>query len=145
MLPAIVFASLPFYLYTWWAQRKFNEPSPGPDRAAAPRECSRATGRYSPAYLKLNWDFFYIVYHGYLTLVMMGGGALCAPPKCFYFFTKISPPDQTLRPTCKFLILGILYHESFFLLCAYGQFVLVPKRKGHTYSYPELGILILPA
>ena len=50
-----------------------------------------------------------------LTLVMMGG-ALCAPPKCFYFLPKISPPDQTLRPTFKLLILGLLYHDFFFLL-----------------------------
>ena len=26
-----------------------------------------------------------------LTLVMMGGGALCAPPKCFYFTKNLSP------------------------------------------------------
>ena len=51
---------------------------------------------------------------GYLTLVMMGGGALCAPQSVFIFLLKISPSDQTLRPTCKFLILGISYHEIFF-------------------------------
>ena len=27
-----------------------------------------------------------------LTLVMMGGRALCAPPKCYYFFTKNLSP-----------------------------------------------------
>ena len=52
-----------------------------------------------------------------LTLVMMGGGAYMPPPKVFLFFLlKISPPDQTLRPTCKFLILGLLYHDFSFLL-----------------------------
>ena len=50
-----------------------------------------------------------------LTLVLMGGGLMC-PQSVFIFFPKISPPDQTLRPTCKFLILGLLYHEFFFLL-----------------------------
>ena len=43
-----------------------------------------------------------------LNLSYDGGGDLYAPLKCFYFLLKISPPDQTLRPTCKFLILGIL-------------------------------------
>jgi len=52
----------------------------------------------------------------FLTLVMMGGGALCAPQSVFIFLLKISPPDQTLSPTCKLLILDILYHEFFFLL-----------------------------
>ena len=43
-----------------------------------------------------------------------GGGALCAPPLfVFIFLLKISPPDQTLRPTYKFLILGIFYHDFF--------------------------------
>ena len=50
-----------------------------------------------------------------LTLVMMGGGLMCPPQSVFIFSLKISPPDQTLRPTCKFLILGILYHDFFFL------------------------------
>ena len=49
-----------------------------------------------------------------LTLVMMGGGLMCPPRVFFIFLLKISPPDQTLRPTCKFLILGILYHDFFF-------------------------------
>ena len=50
-----------------------------------------------------------------LTLVMMGGGFMCPPPHfVFIFLLKISPPDQTLRPTCKFLILGIFYHAIFF-------------------------------
>ena len=50
----------------------------------------------------------------HLTLVMMGG-ALCAPPphhSLFSFLHKISPPDQTLTPTCKFLILGIFYQAK---------------------------------
>ena len=46
------------------------------------------------------------------TLVLMGG--LCAPQSVFIFLPKISPPDQTLWPTCKFLILGLLYHDFFF-------------------------------
>ena len=49
----------------------------------------------------------------YFNLSYDGGGALCAPQSVFIFLLKISPPDQTLRPTCKFLILGILYHEFF--------------------------------
>ena len=53
---------------------------------------------------------------GYLTLVMMGGGPYVPPLSVFIFLPKISPPDQTLRPTCKFLILGILYHDFFFRL-----------------------------
>ena len=44
-----------------------------------------------------------------LTLVMMGGASVPPPHSSFIFLLKISPPDQTLRPTCKFLILGILY------------------------------------
>ena len=52
-----------------------------------------------------------------LTLVMMGGGALCAPQGVFIFLLKISPPDQTLRR--KLLILGILYHEFFVRLKIY--------------------------
>ena len=53
-------------------------------------------------------------YRGSLTLVMMGGGASCAPHSLFIFLLKIIPPDQTLRPTCKYLILGIFYHAIFF-------------------------------
>ena len=49
-----------------------------------------------------------------LTLVMMRGGTLCPPQSVFIFKPKISPPDQSLRPTCKFLILGLLYHDFFF-------------------------------
>ena len=45
-----------------------------------------------------------------------GGGAIYVPPhSSFIFLLKISPPDQTLRPTCKFLTLGILYHDFFSL------------------------------
>ena len=52
-----------------------------------------------------------------LNLSYDGGGALYAPPQSvFIFLLKISPPDQTLRPTCKFLILGLLYLDFFFLL-----------------------------
>ena len=47
-----------------------------------------------------------------LTLVMMGGGAYVPPQSVFIFLLKISPPDQTLRPTCKFLNLGIFYHTK---------------------------------
>ena len=47
-----------------------------------------------------------------LTLVIKGGGALCAPYSFLIFLLKISPPDQTLRTTCKFLILGIIYHAK---------------------------------
>ena len=54
--------------------------------------------------------------HIVLTLVMMRG-AQCAPPQSvLIFLPKISPPDQTLRPTCILLILALLYHEFFFLL-----------------------------
>ena len=49
-----------------------------------------------------------------LTLLLMGGGALCAPKVFLFFSLKISPTDQTLRPTCKFIILGIFYHTFFF-------------------------------
>ena len=48
----------------------------------------------------------------HLTLVMMG--PYVPPQSVFIFLPKISPPDQTLRPTCKFLLLGLLYHEFFF-------------------------------
>ena len=41
----------------------------------------------------------------------VGGGLMCPPKVFFIFLLKISPPDQTLRPTCKFLILGLLYHD----------------------------------
>ena len=44
------------------------------------------------------------------------GGHIVPPQSVFIFLPKISPPDQTLRPTCKFLILGLLYHDFFFLL-----------------------------
>ena len=44
-----------------------------------------------------------------------GGGPYVPPQSVFKKKKKISPPDQTLRPTCKFLILGLLYHEFFFL------------------------------
>ena len=50
---------------------------------------------------KLSITFFNLSYDG--------GGALCAPPKCFIFLPKISPPDQNPRPLCIFLILCILY------------------------------------
>ena len=43
-------------------------------------------------------------------------GHIVPPKSVFIFLPKISPPDQTLRPTCKFLILGLLYHDFFFLL-----------------------------
>ena len=43
-----------------------------------------------------------------------GGGPYVPPQSVFIFLPKISPPDQTLRPTCKFLILGIFYHTIFF-------------------------------
>ena len=50
-----------------------------------------------------------------LNLSYDGGGPYVPPPQSvFIFLLKISPPDQTLRPTCKFLILGILYHDFFF-------------------------------
>ena len=39
-----------------------------------------------------------------------GGGLMCPPPKVFLFFYQKS------LPTCKFLILGLLYHDFFFLL-----------------------------
>ena len=42
------------------------------------------------------------------------GGLSVLPHSLFIFLLKISPPDQTLRPTCKFLILGIFYHTIFF-------------------------------
>ena len=44
------------------------------------------------------------------------GGHIVPPQSVFIFLPKMSPPDQTLRPTCKFLILGLLYHDFFFLL-----------------------------
>ena len=46
-----------------------------------------------------------------LKLSYDGGGLMC-PSFLFIFLLKISPPDQTLRPTCKFLILGIFYHAK---------------------------------
>ena len=55
-------------------------------------------------------------YQSAITLVMMGGPYAPPPQSVFIFLPKISPPDQTLRSTCKFLILGLLYHEFFFLL-----------------------------
>ena len=36
------------------------------------------------------------------------------PPFFIYFLLKISPPDKNLRPTFKFLILGIFYHTICF-------------------------------
>ena len=50
------------------------------------------------------------------SLTFDGGGPYVPPQSVFIFLPKISPPDQTLRPTCKLLILGLLYHEFFFLL-----------------------------
>ena len=53
-----------------------------------------------------------------LTLVMMGGGPgpyVPTPQSVFIFLQKISPPEQTLRPTYKLLILGLLYYDFFFL------------------------------
>ena len=50
----------------------------------------------------------------FLNLSYDRGGAVCARHFLFIFLLKISPPDQTLRPTCKFLILGIFYHTIFF-------------------------------
>ena len=48
-----------------------------------------------------------------LNLSYDGGGGLYVPTIfLFIFLLKISPPDQTLRPTCKFLILGIFYHAK---------------------------------
>ena len=57
----------------------------------------------------------YPLYFDTLTLSYDGGGALCAHDFLLIFLLKISPPDQTLRPTCKFLILCIFYHTIFFL------------------------------
>ena len=50
-----------------------------------------------------------------IKLLTNKGGGLDVPTIFFYFLTKnLSPmPDQTLRPTCKFLILGIFYHTIF--------------------------------
>ena len=49
-----------------------------------------------------------------VSLVMMGGGGLIVPQFfLFILLLKISPLHQTLRPTCKFLMLGILYHDFF--------------------------------
>ena len=42
---------------------------------------------------------------------MIGGGGLMCPP-LFIFLLKISPLDQTLRPTCKFLILNKFNNEK---------------------------------
>ena len=33
-----------------------------------------------------------LVFRGVLTLVLMGGGLMCPPRKCFYFFTKNLSP-----------------------------------------------------
>ena len=52
----------------------------------------------------------------YINLSFDGGGPYVPRQSVFIFLPKISPPDQTLRPTCKFLILGLLYHDFFFLL-----------------------------
>ena len=41
-----------------------------------------------------------------------GGGPYVPQFFLFIFLLKISPPDQTLRPTCKFLILAIFYHAK---------------------------------
>ena len=44
-----------------------------------------------------------------------GGGGPYVPAIFYVFFLlKISPLDQTLRPTCKFLILAIFYHAILF-------------------------------
>ena len=56
-----------------------------------------------------------------LTLVMMGGGPYVPPQSAFIFLLKISPPDQTLRPTCKFLMLGIFYHAKKMLKIYYKK------------------------
>ena len=39
---------------------------------------------------------------GRINLSYDRGGALCARHFLCIFLLKISPPDQTLRPTCKF-------------------------------------------
>ena len=69
----------------------------------------------------LSSPFKYFLYSQFvvkliLTFVVVGGGLYVPPPPhfVFIFLLKISPHDQTLRPTCKFLILGILYHYFFF-------------------------------
>merc|ERR1711928_74528 len=49
----------------------------------------------------------------HLNLSYDEGGHIVPPQSVFIFLPKISPPDQTLRPTCKFLILGLLYHDLF--------------------------------
>ena len=56
-----------------------------------------------------------IAFQHVLTLVMMWGGLMC-PQSVLIFLPKISPPDQTLRPACKFLTLGLLCHDFFFFL-----------------------------
>ena len=45
---------------------------------------------------------------------MIGGGGIMCPPFFIYFFTKNLSPQPNLRPTCKFLILGIIYNAIFF-------------------------------
>ena len=55
------------------------------------------------------------------------GGHIVPPQSVFIFLPKISPPDQTLRLTCKFLILGLLYHDFFsFVNLLYKKFPTFP-------------------
>ena len=54
------------------------------------------------------------IHNNFLINLSYDRGLMC-PPFFINFFLKISPLDQTLRPTFKFLILGIFYHVIFFL------------------------------
>ena len=64
------------------------------------------------AHVQSKFDLFNLSYD-------RGGGPYVPPQSVFIFLSKISPPDQTLRPTCKFLILVFLYHDFFFLFLIY--------------------------
>ena len=59
------------------------------------------------------WDSLCNDFQGF-NLSYDEGWHIVPPQSVFIFLSKISPPDQTLRTTCKFLILGLLYHDFFF-------------------------------
>ena len=76
---------------------------------------SKIIGRFAKLnYTHLFYRSRYDLDPSSLNLSYDEGGHNVPPQSAFIFLPKISPPDQTLTPTCKFLILGLLYHEFFF-------------------------------
>ena len=73
-----------------------------------------------------------------LTLVLMGGMGL----NWASFFSFFLLLDHTLRPTCKFLILAILYQKKSWKFCKYKFYYISSWNGGRVESTPNPFIFI---